>query len=119
MLILVGGSVAAAAIARIDAGGTEAGEGRTAQQFQELTSTKEKAVERLSSKHALRLRCSRPAGETVDLRGSVDGRISLSAKDPEGIAPFTAATEMVIALKSGTDIRFDDLTVDDGSVAGP
>jgi hypothetical protein len=70
-------------------------------------------VRQPGGKHTLRISCvEKPAG-TVRIRASVDGGDPLTAVDKDGQAPFTAAFVVVLADRPITDVRFDDLSVEE------
>jgi hypothetical protein len=106
-LLLVGQG--GAGLVRID---VESQEGdRFAQRFTPISS-QEEDVEEVSGRHVLRIRCAALETGTVRIRGSVDGGKPLTAVDEPGLGPFTGAVSIVLAERPGTDIRFDDLSVD-------
>ena len=96
-------------------GGELADDGREAAGFVELASRMH-AVRSPAARHGLQLTCAAGSSGDVRIRGSVDGRPLLTATDRHGFAAFTAALPIVFADRSGTDVRFDDVTA--AEVAG-
>lgn len=110
------GSDGAAAILRIGSHPGEAEDGRFVQEFEFLSESPAGTpyVLEPARRHLLRIRCMRVADGAVRLRGSIDGGNALTAKDDEGIAPFTAAFAIVATDRPGTDARFDNVKADGG-----
>jgi hypothetical protein len=99
------------ALMRLDAAAGEATDGRVPQQFDVLSSRRH-FIQSPAARHTFRVSCATAAAGTVRLRGTVDGRRPLLAEDDDGIAPFTAASSVVLTDQPGTDVRFDEVSVE-------
>jgi hypothetical protein len=108
--LLMGGR-GEAGIVRMDARG-EGEEGRPQTQLNRL-SVKKRFVLRPASRHKVQIRCSTNAEGVIRIRASADGG-EIDAADRRGLAPFRAAIPIVVTDRPNTDVRFDNVTVDDG-----
>ena len=103
--------VGEAAVMRLDAAPGEASDGGVPEQFAVLAGQR-RFVQNPAARHTFRVRCATTAAGTVRVRAAVDGGNPLIADDGDGIAPFTAASSVVLTDKPGTDVRFDKLSVE-------
>jgi hypothetical protein len=70
-------------------------------------------IAKAPDEHTLSIRCvEKPAG-TVRVQGAFDGGEPLTAVDKEGLAPFSAAFVLVSPDGPETDVRFDDVSVEE------